>query len=857
MTAHGIENYLVVAQKYNNNQAAFVVGIDVTEQRAAVSALREAEGRYRSIFENGIEGIFQATATGQFTAANPSLARIYGYESQGQLIDSFNQSSGPSYVEPNRFQDLLALLQERGQISRESEVFRRNGDRIWVMENTTAVRDETGQLLYYEGTVEDITEQKRSQEAMLERSRLSILEAEVGVLLSSSGEIGAILRSCTDLVVNQLECFFTHIWTVRPDSDRLELQAYTPHPQARELDRSTPLLTQTLQETVRLPQEPLALDAQEECGSPLLEIAQTLRPVFRQGALQWATESAETRSNTVVFVGHPLVVEGRLLGIMTLHSPRELSDDAYDVLGWVTSSIAVGIDRSWARQELVSRREALLFQLASQIRDSLDLTTILEAAVVGIRNLLKVDRCLFAWCRPEELNGAGPDEVLEVVSEAYSDTLLPLPQEMTSTGITAFVERLTVDQLLRASDVVRLDDPLRSLFEQQGFMSILAMPLVSQEGQLGVIQCGDCLRVRTWTDSDIELLRAVTEQLAIAIQQSALYSRARSAAQEAEQKAQELQSTLEELKTTQTQLIQTEKMSSLGQMVAGVAHEINNPTTFIHGNLTYARSYAKDLLTLLTLYREQYPDPDGDVAKMLSEIDFDFVLHDFPKTLSSMQIGADRIRQIVASLRNFSRLDQAEMKPVNIHEGLDNTLLILQHRFKPNSHYPGIAIEKEYADLPSVVCYAGQLNQVFMNIISNAVDALEGALAAEMPLNGDRPLLRAMGDPETAPGGTAIASPEPAAPKIVIATEALDGDRVRIQIRDNGPGIPSEVVAKLFDPFFTTKPVGQGTGLGLSISYQIVVEKHRGQLTCQSKAGQGTTFCIEIPIEQPEWNEST
>ena len=303
------------------------------------------------------------------------------------------------------------------------------------------------------------------------------------------------------------------------------------------------------------------------------------------------------------------------------------------------------------------------------------------------------------------------------------------------------------------------------------------------------------------------------------------------------EQAKQLEDALYQLHRTQAQLIQTEKMSSLGQLVAGVAHEINNPVSFIYGNLDHASHYIRDLLHLISLYRRHYSNPPIEIQNSAEAMDIDFVMEDMPKLLSSMKMGADRIRQIVLSLRNFARHDESEMKQVDIHEGLDSTIKLLQHRLKGSDGQAGIQVIQGYGDLPLVECYPGLLNQVFMNLLSNAIDALENhpdprilTIRTELAM---RDLAINYGDSILSTDQSLIPNPY-----------------IIIRIADNGPGMTEDVCRRLFDPFFTTKPLGKNKGLGLSISYQIVVEKHGGQLRCVSSPGAGTEFIIEIPVQQ-------
>jgi signal transduction histidine kinase len=292
-----------------------------------------------------------------------------------------------------------------------------------------------------------------------------------------------------------------------------------------------------------------------------------------------------------------------------------------------------------------------------------------------------------------------------------------------------------------------------------------------------------------------------------------------------EAQAKELNQTLANLQRTQTQLVQAEKMSSLSQMVAGIAHEINNPVSFIYGNIDHAQAHSESILKILDLYSRVYPTPSPEIAEALEHLEIDFLREDLPKILASMKMGALRIREIVRSLRTFSRLDESEVKVVDIHEGLESALMILENRLRTDPDAAAIEIVRKYGQLPLVECYAGQLNQVFLSLLNNAIDALE----------------------EQKFTNTGVAPRQIILQTSLVIKETQDL-WIRVTVIDNAQGMPPEVAAKIFDPFYTTKEVGKGTGLGLAVSYQIVVEKHRGTLECESNLGQGTKFVVSIPL---------
>ncbi|HEY9831185.1 MAG TPA: PAS domain S-box protein [Stenomitos sp.] len=513
-------------------------------------------------------------------------------------------------------------------------------------------------------------------------------------------------------------------------------------------------------------------------------------------------------------------------------------------------------DRKRIEEELQESalRERAIAHVLQRMRQTLNIDAIFSSTTEELRHVLNCDRTVIyrfnsdwsgefvaesvakGWVPliveqkndPELKEVAVEDEncivkTLNIENDSVGDTYL---QDTRGGAYSQGVNYRVTEDIYKAG----LTPCYINLLERFQVRAYIIVPIFCGSKLWGLLATYQNNNPRSWSQAQISAVVQIGVQLGIALQQAQLL-------QHTQQQAVALKLALDELKRTQSQLIQNEKMSSLGRMVAGIAHEINNPISFIYGNLAPARQYFQELLSLIELYQQTYPEPTWEIQQLESDIEVNFLVKDWQKLMNSMQVGAERIREIVLSLRNFSRLDEQELKTVDIHEGIDSTLLILQHRLKADGNAGGIEVIKNYGQLPLVSCYASQLNQVFMNLLSNAIDALEAQSPPRVITISTWPSQKLV----EVYGNTRVVGQEE-------VSSCRIPEWIVIRITDNGIGMSEAVKKKIFDPFFTTKPVGSGTGLGLSISYQIIVEKHKGQIRCISTPGQGTEFIVEIPI---------
>ena len=545
-----------------------------------------------------------------------------------------------------------------------------------------------------------------------------------------------------------------------------------------------------------------------------------------------ATKAGQYPRNEV-FV--PINLGDKLWGLLVAYQnsqPRYWEDEEINLLAQVGVQLGVALQqttvlvqvkqqaeklsRAAERERKATEREKALAITVQKIRESLDLKTIFNTTTQEIRRLLEADRVAIYRFWKEEIG--------EFVAESVADGWNPV-RELVPVIVDDYLQSYqgeadTKVNILVVNNIYEMGDRDSNynitLLEKMQAKAYVIIPVFKGAKLWGMLAAYQNSRTRDWQKNEVDLLVQIATQLGVGLQQAELL-------EQTQRQKEKLAQTLKELQNTQTQLIQSEKMAGLGQLVAGIAHEINNPVNFIYANLSHIDNYVKDLSAILELYRNAYPHPESHIEEQATTIDLNYILEDLPKIVDSMQMGAERIRSLVLSLRTFSRLDEAEMKPVDIHEGIESTLLILQHKINENPKQYEIEVVKEYGELPTISCYAAQLNQVFMNILNNTLDALETKFSKS-------------DCEETA--------------QIKISTELVNEKSVLIRFADNACGIPENILSRIFDPFFTTKAPGKGTGLGLSISYQIIVDKHSGKFECDSQIGEGSEFRIEIPIKR-------
>lgn len=517
--------------------------------------------------------------------------------------------------------------------------------------------------------------------------------------------------------------------------------------------------------------------------------------------------------------------------------PRRWGTGEIEFLESIAESLEIAIRQAqlYEQTQTQATRERLLNHIINQTRQSFDIETILTEAIAQLLEVLKIDRCLVHLVEdpknpeikeypPECLPASQKSEAFRQ-KHLYEVFRLPFSASIDDFDTTGPITQWVIQhrQRVMIPDVSQ-DERIGSAnleYQKAQIKSSLVIPVQANGTLQALLYLNQCSQIRYWSKNDEELAQAVADQLAISLQQAYLYARTQHQARESARQAQKMSEMLEELQLAQAQLIQSEKMSSLGRMVAGVAHEINNPVNFIYGNIPYVENYIHDLIRLVQAYQSHYPQPVTEVQRLAEETDMDFLLRDLPKILKSMESGAERIHEIVQVLQKFSGSNVAPLKVIDLNAALESTLLILHNQMSGV-----IEVERNYDHLPPVECYPKPMNQAFLCILTNAIEALNRSAHPHKVITLHT--------------------------KWLASGEIGDMGRVQIEIRDNGPGIKPEIEPRIFEPFFTTKEVGQGRGLGLTVSYQTLVNQHHGRLEVRSQLGQGTAFIMEIPIRHPK-----
>ncbi|NET89789.1 MAG: PAS domain-containing protein [Kamptonema sp. SIO1D9] len=763
--------------------------LETQSRMSVLNKLRDSQQMLQLVIDNIPQAIFWKDKNLVYQGCNQTFALDAGLKSVAEIVGKtdydlpWTKAEADCYRENDR-RIISTKIPEYHIIEPQLQA---GNKQAWVDTSKIPLNNREGEVIGILGTYEDITERKQAEENLQKNNQK--LEQRVAERTQELSRINQLLQLVMDNIPQAIFWKDTNL-------------VYQGCNQSFAIDAGCQSPAEIVGKTdYDLPWKKEETEFYQQCDRRAIE---SNTPLYHIIECQTQADGKQAWLDTNKVPLHN--EKGEVIGILGTYE---------DITERQQAELA--LQQSQARLQTKAQQEELLNQLSHQIRQSLDLEQILTTAVQEIYKQLGVDRCIFSWFHP------GNPASWEVVKEAKKPELPSFigeyPDSLENFNL---VERLLQLEVIREDNLAASSETgFRLLYEEWGCRSVILLPIKTIEEDLGVLSFGNYQNQRNWTEGEIELMLGVRDRLAIAIKQAKLYNRAK-------ERAVQLEKALSELSRKKLQLVQAEKMSSLGQMVAGLAHEINNPVSFIHGNLTHLSGYTQDLLDLVALYEQKFPHPGEDIELKIEEIDLEFLREDLLNIVDSIQVGTDRICEIIRSLRTFSRLDEAELKPADIHEGLSSTLLILQHRLKAHGSRPKIEVIKEYGKLPLVDCYPGALNQVFMNLLANAIEAIEEAFTnSELSGNSYRGTIR-------------------------IRSEVIDRKIVKITIADNGSGISPEAIPQLFDPFFTTKPIGKGTGLGLSISHSIIVDRHGGSLTCKSNLGVGTEFIVQIPLRHPE-----